>query len=485
MKRIIFSLVAILLGVITYAQNEADALRYSSQYTLGTARFTGLGGAMGALGGDMSSIHINPAAIGIYRFGDFSFTPALEINDLKTKIHNEVSSLDRSTLVINNAGFVLTNELNDPFWKSINFGISYNRLNTYNDHLNIKTTYPVSRSLMQDFANNATGYAPKDLDEFTTKLAWQGYVIDEIDSVNHVYSGRAYQGDVRQVQDAVSSGRLGETALTIGANYNDILYLGASFNFLTPYFESITNTTETPLDIVHTDLTNYTYNEILETSGIGYNLRLGAIVKAGKHLRFGASVQTPTSFSLTDEYRTKLTSELRNPNEEIENKSDLSIFEYRIRTPWRYMASVAGVLGKKAIVSFQYEYTDYASARLKNSREFPGIVDFSNTNDAIRSFFQSSHILRAGAEYRFTPEIYARGGFAYFSNPNKANTFSGVDLNRYHYAGGLGYRAAAWSLDLSYQLARQKEIYKTHNVADIATLTNNRSSIVATLSLRM
>ena len=36
----------------------------------GTARFVGMGGAMGALGGDISTMGTNPAGIGIYRSND-------------------------------------------------------------------------------------------------------------------------------------------------------------------------------------------------------------------------------------------------------------------------------------------------------------------------------------------------------------------------------------------------------------------------------
>lgn len=483
MKRIFLSSVLIFLTALGFAQNEADALRYSSQYNFGTARYTGLGGAMGALGGDMSSIHSNPAGIGVYRFGDISFTPALEINDLKTTLNGLTMSQDKSTLVINNIGFVLANETNDPHWKTVNFGVSYNRLNTFNDHLNISSVNDVSNSLMEDFAWEANGIAPDDLSGFSAGLAWNGYVIDQLDTVYHVYGGRAFQGDMKQVQDSESSGRLGETTLTLGANYDDILYLGASINFLLPEYTSITKTTETPLEKNHTDLVSYTFSEHLNTTGVGVNLRLGGIVKAGKYLRFGGSVQTPTSLQLTDEYQTKLVSHLRSPNEKMDLKSKLSVFEYRVRTPWRFMASVAGVLGSKAIVSFQYEFTDLSSARLKSSKEID--VDFSDSNDLIRTMFTSSNIFRGGIEYRLTPELYARGGVSYFTNPNKANEFTSANLNRFHYAGGVGYRTAAWSLDLSYQLAKYQELYKTHNSGNIATITDSRSSIIATVSFRL
>ena len=483
MKRLIISSVLILLGVVVTAQNEADVLRYSSNYGLGTARSAGLGGAMGALGGDMSSLHINPAGIGMYRFGDISFTPSLEINNLESDLLGNTYTDNKTILVINNAGFVLANETNDPYWKTINFGVSYNRLNTFNDNLSIRSTNPISRSLMQDFANEAYGYGPGDLSDFSSGLAWQGFVIDEVDTIQHVYDGRVFQGDMEQVQVAESAGRLAETALTFGTNYNDILYLGASFNFQSPFYKSITKTTETPTDGA-TDLVNYTYTEILETTGIGFNFKMGGIVKAGDYLRFGASVQTPTTFRLTDNYRTKLASELRDPYETTSQQSSLSVFEYRVRAPWRYMASVAGILGKKAVVTFQYEFSDFASARLKNISSFSG-ADFDAVNKLIESGFSTSNIFRAGAEYRFTPEFYGRAGFAYFSNPNKENDFTDADLNRYQYSGGLGYRAAAWSLDITYQLAKYQELYKTNNSANITTLTNDRSSVILTLGFRL
>lgn len=486
MKRLIFSSVFILLGLAGTAQNEADVLRYSSQYGLGTARFTGLGGAMGALGGDMSATHINPASIALYRFGDISFTPSMEFNVIESDLNGKMASADQNMLVINNIGFVLANETKDPYWKSLNFGVSYNRLNTFNDNLIVKSTLPVASSMMQDFAYQADGSTPADLSEFSSLLAFNSYVIDRIDTINDIYDGRAFTGDLTQSQRAERSGRLSETSLNFGANYNDKVYIGASLNFQSPYYKSKVQTTETPLDVANTDLVNYTYTEILETTGLGFNFKLGGIVKAGDYLRFGASMQTPTTFTLTDNYRTKLNSELREPSETFSEQSSLSVFEYRVRTPWRFMGSVAGILGKKALVSFQYEFADFSGGKLKNANSYGSDADFSDTNDAIETFFSVSNIFRAGAEYRFTNEFYGRAGVAYFSNPNKANEITDADLNRYQYSGGLGYRAASWNLDITYQLAQFQEVYKTNNSApDITTLSNNLSSIVLTLGFRL
>ena len=44
----------------------ADAYRYAIDNTTGTARFRALSGAMGALGGDLSAININPAGSAVF-----------------------------------------------------------------------------------------------------------------------------------------------------------------------------------------------------------------------------------------------------------------------------------------------------------------------------------------------------------------------------------------------------------------------------------
>ena len=49
----------IALAIITTtvnAQNEVDALRYSTQNISGTARYSSMGGAFGSLGGEFSSL---------------------------------------------------------------------------------------------------------------------------------------------------------------------------------------------------------------------------------------------------------------------------------------------------------------------------------------------------------------------------------------------------------------------------------------------
>ena len=68
MKKIITLAVLGMLGAVPVsAQTVYDAANIANKDLNGTARFVSMGGAMGALGGDISTIATNPAGIGIYR----------------------------------------------------------------------------------------------------------------------------------------------------------------------------------------------------------------------------------------------------------------------------------------------------------------------------------------------------------------------------------------------------------------------------------
>lgn len=74
-KFYLFSL-ALSAGSITplMAQSAIDAMRLTQQDMKGTARFMSMGGAFGALGGDLTTISQNPAGIGVYRSNEIGIT---------------------------------------------------------------------------------------------------------------------------------------------------------------------------------------------------------------------------------------------------------------------------------------------------------------------------------------------------------------------------------------------------------------------------
>ncbi|MFT5973467.1 MAG: long-subunit fatty acid transport protein [Cryomorphaceae bacterium] len=288
---------------------------------------------------------------------------------------------------------------------------------------------------------------------------------------------------IETTQIAERDGRLSETALTIGANYDDRLYLGFGLGFQDITYASVIETRERPVGTPAGDLLEYTLIERLQSEGLGVNARLGVIYKLD-NLRFGASVRTPTVFSMTDNFTVDITSRLQNPTGTFNPQSDADFFEYRIRTPWHFMGSVAGVIGKKAILSAQYERINFSGGELRNSTS-SAETDFSGVNNFISQSYSASDIFRVGGEYRITKSFSARGGFAYFANPITVNEQqTDENLNRQEISFGLGYRVAAWYVDMSYSRATFNELYDYTDL-NRATLENTQSVFGLTVGIRM
>lgn len=92
-------LIAITLFAITktYAQEPVDVLRYSWLTQNGTARNQAIGGTGASLGGEFSSLFINPAGLGFYKTSEFVITPGYSMKNFKSTYK---SSLLPATVII-------------------------------------------------------------------------------------------------------------------------------------------------------------------------------------------------------------------------------------------------------------------------------------------------------------------------------------------------------------------------------------------------
>ena len=136
MKRFLTILTIVLLvPYVNQAQDLADALRYSSFQVQGTARSGGMGNAFGALGGDFTSVSINPAGVGLYRSGELTFTPTfgqtlVKSNYLGTSMEDSKYNFSFSNLSYVTA--INTSNRSETGLISINVGIGVNRLKDFN-----------------------------------------------------------------------------------------------------------------------------------------------------------------------------------------------------------------------------------------------------------------------------------------------------------------------------------------------------------------
>ncbi|MDE7509913.1 MAG: hypothetical protein K2M62_07290, partial [Muribaculaceae bacterium] len=114
------------------AQSAIDAKSLNQQDLKGTARFMSMGGAFGALGGDLTTISQNPAGIGVYRSNEIGLTVDLDIQSAKSTALDGSFSSNQTKFLLNNIGGVLTLRLPSKTVPNLNFGFTYNKTATFN-----------------------------------------------------------------------------------------------------------------------------------------------------------------------------------------------------------------------------------------------------------------------------------------------------------------------------------------------------------------
>ena len=126
MKKNILLTSMFLAGITSvFAQGEADAIRMSQRDITGSARYMGMAGAFGALGGDMSSLSSNPAGIGVFRNSEVSATLNLDFVNTSTNWNGTGTDADRTKFMFNNIGYVATFRGGSDF--SFYVGVGFNR----------------------------------------------------------------------------------------------------------------------------------------------------------------------------------------------------------------------------------------------------------------------------------------------------------------------------------------------------------------------
>ena len=127
MKRyILLPLLAAAIAVQAQDSYMNERLVNSSSDVIGTSRYVGMGGALGALGADISVISWNPAGIGLYRKNDI----ALTMGGLWGKSH--ISEENRGKFTFDQAGFVLNVKTGGETCPYVNFSFNYQKKINFN-----------------------------------------------------------------------------------------------------------------------------------------------------------------------------------------------------------------------------------------------------------------------------------------------------------------------------------------------------------------
>jgi hypothetical protein len=458
MKRIKTIIIIALLGLtgILQAQNEMDALRYSQFYYGSTARSMSMGGAFTALGGDFSTLGLNPGGIGVYRAGEFSITPVFNFQKSEANYMGTPSDEFKYSIGIENLGFVgAIRSGRESGWISTNFGVGFNRVNNFNRN-NIMKGYNEFTSMADYFMEYANGLYPEDLDPYWERLAFDTYVIDTISDPNFYETWVPLGTDHKQTRNY--SGSTNEWTFSLGGNYDNKLFVGASLGIVSVNYSDRYSHNESDPNFLG-DFRQFTYKRRVITKGTGINFKFGAIYKPIEMLRFGASLHLPTFYRMEDEESASMESFFAGgesysavPTTASGNRMGARIKEYAIHTPLRANLGAALLFGKAGLISADYEYVDYTTMRL---RETDGGYDYSFENDIIREAFRPTHNIRLGGEFRMN-NIAFRGGYGIYLSPYEKGQMN-ENSNYSVFSAGIGLRESSFFLDFGYSLSTVKE----------------------------
>lgn len=478
MRRIITTITSLFFTAALFGQTSSDAIDFSQVMYQGTAKATGMASALGAVGGDQTSICINPAGMGLYRNSELNMSLGLLCNTTKSSYYDNSEIANRFRLNIPNVGFVASTEKsNYRFIRFTQFGISLNRTNDYNILTNAIGFNPNS-SMIDDYLGQIDGYSPSDIENdypFSIYPAWQTYLIDT--AFGH-YTSPIPQGGLWQNQALSFKGRSEEWTFSFSANCMDRLFVGASIGIThLKRFGTRTYKEELPTSFHDSDSRGWTFNEDLSSSGSGANVKLGFIYHANTWLRFGAAFHSPTIYTIDETWQTS--TEHLSIQHDAKCLSPFSTYNYNLITPLKWIGSVA-IIGHRGLISMDAEYTNFASPKFMDTNDDP--YDYTDKNNEISSTYGRTLNLRIGAEYMMRSS-YIRAGLAYYGSPLGLGKKNGSVKK-----ASIGLSLAADKnvfYDFAYELTHAANAYYLYNYTNLKPVTQSQFRSNATVSLRI
>lgn len=435
MKKIILFVAMAAVSFTSYSQAlgyEDLAILFSQNDYNGSARFVAMGGAFGALGGDATSLAINPAGVAVFNTSQASVAFQSRTSNFRSNYYNSFFETQQDYLDLTSAGAVFTiDNTGSNDWSNFALGVNYRMLVDFENSFAAEGNSGISTFDSFPFDNNAT---PIVYDQGLNQRFFNQY-----------------------------NGSISELNLTFGGTFQDKLHVGAGLNFYDLTFNQFATLRELNSDSNGNTLDAEFYQENF-TDGSGVNLSVGFIYKATQNFRLGLSYQTPTWFTEVIEdtnianndgyfgFTQIIVSE--DPTNIYENftggfapRQSLS---YSLRNPSKFTASAAYIFGKSGLISFDYTSQDFQGLNLSARN-----VDYSSENQFFRSSLRRASTLNVGTEWRFD-KLSLRGGYRYQQSPD-ANALDSDNIQAY--SAGIGYNFGNLKVNLAYLNSNRTAIY--------------------------
>ena len=476
MKKHLYLLLAGLSFTVAQSQEISDALRYSQNNLNGTARFRAMSGAFGALGGDLSSINVNPAGSAVFTNNQMAVT----LTNFDTKNNSNyfggTATEKENSFDLNQAGIVFVFNTRNPNskWRKISLAINYENANNFDNGLFSAGTNP-NNSIANYFLSYAnanpnknqlgiplgfiknSNYFELNFADQQAFLGYEGYLINPVEDTenNTVYTSNVPAGgNYYQENSVYSTGYNGKLSFNAATSYNDQFYFGLNLNsHFTDFRKSSTfyEDNSNPLG-ANDQITRLQFNNDLYTYGSGFSFQVGAIAKVTNEIRVGLAFESSTWYTLNDELSQRLITVRGNSSgelpQEVVDPEVVNVYEpYKLQTPSKLTGSLAYVFGKSGLISIDYAFKDYSDTKFKPEND----PLFRTLNNDMNELLNVTAELRIGAEYKIKA-LSLRAGYRYEQSPYK-NAVTVGDLTGY--SAGLGYNFGSTKLDLAYSYAKR------------------------------
>lgn len=490
MRKALFTAGCIVSMNFLFAQEPLDAVRYSWLSPQGTARAQALGGAVSALGGDITALYTNPAGIGIYKTSELVLTPGITFNNVKSTYRGTAGTDDKTSFNYGPLGVVwgIPSYKANSKWKGMSVGLALSKTANFNSNIyitgnNDQSSYS-EKYLDQLINGNATNpdNAARDY-PYGASLGLNTYLLDPVYNGSGQLTGYATNSSVgtglKQQQIIHSEGGISTFSIGMGGNYNDVFYMGGSINLNTlKYIRNSSFRESDATNNADNDFNYFVADDYLKTDGTGISINLGIIVKPVEALRVGLNFHSPSWYSFKDTYYASLTTDTEG-YAGVMSQSSLDLndgyageYTYRYKTPLRIGAGLAYIFGTQADVSAQkgfvtadVEYVSYKNNAF-NTQDNTNQGDkdyFNDLNRTMDQVFKSAINFRLGGELKFET-LMVRAGFGYYGNPYTNDYFGNragdiTNASRMNISGGLGWRNKGMFVDLAYIHQIVKDAY--------------------------
>lgn len=496
MKKIFFS--ACLLSLFmahAHAQETYENTKLIDNDLNGTARYVGMGGAMEALGADISVINSNPAGIGLFRrsSGSVSFGLVSQDGASSFKYGNKTNaSFDQ-------AGFVYS--LRDGRRTFINFGFNYHKSKNFDYILNaasgLNGASQHKLSYMKALANE------NNLDK--TSSGWRGKFSYTSQLDNLYYNtlmmtssdGFFYNDASRYEFGRAETGYIGEYDFNTSVNVNDRVYLGITIGIHDVHYTGHSLYNEALVNLNNQTAGDITVNDERRITGTGYNASFGIIFRPvdASPFRIGLSVTTPTWYDLkTSNYTYLINNTKADGGGKLQgdypNYTTGESYEFKLFTPWKFGVSLGHTVGNYLALGASYEYADYSrlDTRVNDGYDvdyWGDVYEHSSSDEPMnrhtRETLKAVSTFKIGAEAKVMPNLAVRAGYNYVSPMFKKEGYKDGNIDSYgsnyssatdytnweatnRYTVGVGYTLGKMSFDLAYQYAQTNG--KFHPFAD-------------------